>query len=230
MSPNRSAASWMPGVVVTSAIVVVARGVTSFIKESIDPLGGINSLWPLFGISNQLLSAIAFCVATTIIMKAHRRPYAWITVVPLVWLVTVTFSAGWQKSSRPIPNSASSRMRTLLPRARSPPLKRRNPDFNDHLDAAVCGVFLILVTVIIVDSVRVWYGILTRNPSFRRVWRSSTHEAIVRYPTSRLARELSDESAYARHLQLTGHVHSAAEWRAFIDHKHKRKYQNAKCC
>jgi len=45
-----------------------------------------------------------------------------------------------------------------------------------------------------------------------------------------LARELSDESAYARHLQLTGHPHSASEWRAFIDHKHKRKYQNGKCC
>ena len=53
--------------------------------------------------------------------------------------------------------------------------------------------------------------------------------AIVRYIIA-LARELSDESAYARHLQLTGHVHSAAEWRAFIDHKNKRKYQNAKCC
>jgi carbon starvation protein len=151
---------WMPGVILTSAVVVASWGYFLY-QGVIDPLGGINSLWPLFGISNQLLSAIALCVATTVIMKAHRLRYAWITVIPLIWLVAVTFTAGWQKIFAPEPKLGFlAHAAAVAASAKAATLAAQTQIFNDRLDAAVCGIFLFLVTVIIIDSLRVWYGIL----------------------------------------------------------------------
>jgi carbon starvation protein len=152
---------WMPGVIGASAVIVASWGYFLY-QGVIDPLGGINSLWPLFGISNQLLSAIAFCVATTVSLKAYRTRYAWITVVPLVWLVVVTFSAGWQKIFAPDPKLGFLSHAHLL-EAGKITAATQTQVFNDRLDAAVCATFLILVTAIIADSLRVWYGILSRK-------------------------------------------------------------------
>jgi len=126
----------------------------------LDPLGGINSLWPLFGISNQLLAAVALCLATTILVKMHRARYMWITCTPLAWLVTVTFTAGYHKILSPIPRVGFLAQAAQLSASGATDAATRALIFNARLDAAVCGVFLVLVATILVDSIRVWAGIL----------------------------------------------------------------------
>ncbi|MBV8553137.1 MAG: carbon starvation protein A [Acidobacteriaceae bacterium] len=157
---------WMPGVLLTSAAVVAAWGYFLY-QGVIDPLGGINSLWPLFGISNQLLSAIALCVATTVLIKMHRLKYIWITVAPLLWLVVVTFSAGWQKIFSPDPHlgflAHAGTLEAALATGRIAAGQVSQTHaiiFNERLDAAVCAAFLLLVAIVLLDSVRVWYGVL----------------------------------------------------------------------
>jgi carbon starvation protein len=156
--------SWMPGVMATSALIVGAWGYF-LIQGVLDPLGGINSLWPLYGTANQLLAAIALSVATTILLKMHGAKYLWITCVPLAWLVTVTFTAAWQKMFSPIPAigflAQANRLESSLRAGTAvDPAATRTLIFNARLDAVLCGVFLLLVTTILVDSMRVWIGIL----------------------------------------------------------------------
>jgi carbon starvation protein len=158
--------SWMPSVLGTSAIVVAAWGYFLY-QGVIDPLGGINSLWPLFGISNQLLASIALCVATTVLLKMYRARYVWITVVPLAWLVVVTFTAGIEKIFSPEPRIGflvhAATLENAIAAGKIAAAKlaeTRAVIFNERLDAVVCGVFLVLVGVILLDSLRVWYGLL----------------------------------------------------------------------
>jgi carbon starvation protein len=151
--------SSVPGMLATSGVIVAAWGY--FLFQGVrDPLGGINSLWPLFGIANQLLATIALCVATTILIKMHGAKYLWVTLVPLAWLVIVTFTAGWQKIFSPLPDLGFLAQAEKL--AAGPQTSATATlIFNSRLDAAVCGVFLVLVTVILIDSIRVWAGILS---------------------------------------------------------------------
>jgi carbon starvation protein len=166
LHPSLGRTSWMPGVIATSSAVVLAWGY--FLYQGVrDPLGGINSLWPLFGIANQLLAAIALCVATTILIKMHRLRYCWISGLPLVWLVIVTFTAAWQKISSRAPRigflAQADQLEAGL-RSGAVTGERiavtRTLIFNARLDAVVCAVSLLLVTVILIDSIRVWAGIL----------------------------------------------------------------------
>ena len=158
--------SWMPGVVASSAAIVLGWGY--FLVQGVrDPLGGINSLWPLFGIANQLLAAVALCVATTILIKMHRARFMWVTVVPLIWLVMVTFTAGYQKIFSPLPRlgflAEASQLEGALRSgsiATTHLAQTQALIFNARLNAVVCGFFMVLVTTILIDSIRVWVGIL----------------------------------------------------------------------
>ncbi|MDB4917915.1 MAG: carbon starvation protein CstA, partial [Gemmatimonadetes bacterium] len=160
--------TWTPAVVMSSAMFVAMWG--HFLWQGVnDPLGGINSLWPLFGIANQLLAAVALCVATTVIMRMGKARYAWITILPLTWLVIVTMSAGFIKLFSPLPKlgflahvrvlRAAEAAGTLPPGVKSQAILTQMIG-NDYLDAFVAGFFLLAVIVILADSIWCWVGVL----------------------------------------------------------------------
>ena len=151
--------SWYPSIMISSAVIVAGWGYFLY-QGVVDPLGGINSLWPLFGIANQLLAAVALCVGTTILIKMRKQRYAWVTVVPLVWLTAATLTAGWQKVFASDPRLGFlSHARTVLSTA---------PDaarliFNDRLDAALALSFMAVVVLVIAASAREWWLVLSRR-------------------------------------------------------------------
>jgi len=160
--------SWYPSVLLSSAMMVGAWGYFLY-QGVVDPLGGINSLWPLFGISNQLLAAIALCVATTILLKNGRAKYAWTTLAPLVWVLAIAMTAGYQKifsADLRIGFLAEAAQRSRRLAAGGLPaeevMKLERLIFNDYLDAAITGFFMVLVVVVVADSARAWF--VAMNP------------------------------------------------------------------
>jgi len=148
--------SWYPSVVATSALMVAAWGY--FLWQGVrDPLGGINSLWPLFGIANQLLATAALCIATTIILKTRRARYLPVTLAPLTFLVIVTFNASWHKIFDPDPRIG------FLAQARQLAAAGGNARliFNNRLDAVVTGILILMVTLLLIESLRQWVGALS---------------------------------------------------------------------
>jgi len=158
--------SWYPSIVFASAMVVAGWGY--FLVQGVnDPLGGINSLWPLFGISNQLLAAVALCVGTTVLIKGGNARYAWVTLAPLAWVLAVTLTAGWQKVFAADPRlgflaQAASYAEQVtagsLDAARGARLI-----FNDRLDAMVALAFMAVTVLVVAASAREWVLVLTRR-------------------------------------------------------------------
>jgi carbon starvation protein len=146
--------SWYPSIILASALVVMGWGYFLY-QGVIDPLGGINSLWPLFGIANQLLAAVALCVATTILVKMGRIRYAWTTLMPLAWLVIATLTAGYQKVFSPDPALGFLSHARSLANSTNPNAARMI--FNDRLDAALALFFMFIVLVVIAASAREWW-------------------------------------------------------------------------
>ncbi len=157
--------SWYPSILSTSSLIVLAWG--SFLWQGVkDPLGGINSLWPLFGIANQSLAIVALCVATTIIIKMGRSQYAAVTLAPLAWLVGVTFTASYHKVFDPNPKVGFLAHAQQLAAGVSGPATARLI-FNDRLDAVVTGVLIVMVGVIVLESTLGWARVLSGRAEAR---------------------------------------------------------------
>ncbi|MEV5895484.1 carbon starvation CstA family protein [Nonomuraea fuscirosea] len=159
-----SRVSWWPGLIASSAVVVAAWGY--FLYQGVnDPLGGINQLFPLFGIANQLLAAVALTVATTALIKSGRLKWAWVTGVPLAWDAAVTLTASYQKvfSADPTLGFFAQRDRyqaaldqgQLLAPAKTTDAMRQIV-VNSTVDGILAALFAILIIVVILDAARIW--------------------------------------------------------------------------
>jgi len=188
---------WMPGILLSSAMIVAMWGYFLY-QGVVDPLGGINSLWPLFGIGNQLLAAVALVVATTILLKMKKLQWIWVTLVPTVWLVIVTMTASYEKIFDSNPRigflSGANAMAAQITAGKIASERLAETHrliFNLHLNAVVTAVFALMVLVLVVEAIFQWYSILTRrreavlheSPYIATRWApnfsGATHDAVV---------------------------------------------------
>ena len=149
--------SWF-NTIVGSALAVVAWGYFLY-QGVIDPMGGINTLWPLFGISNQMLAGIALIACSVVLFKMKRERYAWVTLIPMAWLLVCTLTAGWQKVFSPLPSigflahaskfeDAVAAGKILAPATTMEEMQRII--FNDYVDGTLAALFVLVVVAIAV--------------------------------------------------------------------------------
>jgi carbon starvation protein len=161
--------NWYPGILLSSALIVGAWGYFLY-QGVVDPLGGINSLWPLFGISNQLLAAVALVVATTILLKMGRLKWIWVTLLPMAWLVAITMTASYQKIFSANPRigflSFANGLAAQIAAGKIPAAKIAETQrviFNQRLDAAVTAVLAIMILVLLAEALLQWHAIWGRD-------------------------------------------------------------------
>ena len=151
-----------------TAVFVAAWGWFLY-QGVIDPLGGINSLWPIFGVANQLLAVLALSLGTTVLIKMGRVRYLWVTVLPLVWLLAVTITAGWMKVFSADPrigflSQAAVLQRNLEAGGTANQLAEwRRVLFNTQVNAAVTAAFVVLVLLVVAVCGREWWLLLSRR-------------------------------------------------------------------
>jgi carbon starvation protein len=176
----RDTGRWAANIAAT-AITVAGWG-TILYQGVVDPLGGINTLWPLFGIANQMLAALALTLATVVLCKMKRARYSWVTGAPTAWLLVCTLTAGWQKLFNPDPAigfltharkfaDAAGAGGVLAPAKTMAEMNRIV--LNDRIDAILCGLFMTIVVANAVAGVAVILRAV-RDP------RSTAHEIGVR--------------------------------------------------
>jgi carbon starvation protein len=166
--PALGRTSWYPGVILTSGLVVSGWGWLLY-NGVIDPLGGVNSLWPLFGIANQMLAGIALCVGTTILVKTGKARYFWVTAAPLSWLLVVTSTAAMEKLFSPelrigFLAHAQDLSRQLAEGKLAVDMAAKAPRliFNDYLDAGLTLLFVSVSWILVFETIRAcrthWIG------------------------------------------------------------------------
>ncbi|MFC3884530.1 carbon starvation CstA family protein [Bacillus songklensis] len=153
---------------IATALCVLSWGYFLY-QGVIDPLGGINTLWPLFGIANQMLAGIALLLGTTILFKMGKKAYVWVTLVPTTWILIVTMTAGWQKLFHENPKigflahanvfkGALDEGKVLAPAANKEQMKQII--MNDYVDAALCGIFMLVVVAVLISATRIWIKVI----------------------------------------------------------------------
>jgi carbon starvation protein len=162
--------SWYPSILISSGLIVAGWGYFLYIGV-VDPNGGINILWPLFGISNQLLASIALCIATGIIVKSGKLRYAWVTGVPLAWLAFITTVASWEKvvsddvrvgflaAANQLADKLAAGTLSEAQVAVAPQLI-----FNQRLDAVLTVFLCVILWIVIADTARVCWRVVKGLP------------------------------------------------------------------
>jgi len=182
--PLRHTGSWAANLLSTT--LCVAMWGYFLYQGVVDPLGGINTLWPLFGISNQMLAGIALMLATVVLIKMKRERYAWVTIVPTIWLSVCTLTAGLQKLFHPDPKisflahasrfgDALAQGQVLAPAKTIGEMQRIV--FNDYVDAGMCALFVgVVLCTIVFGIIAGWRGLQT--PKVTALEAPTSREAI----------------------------------------------------
>jgi carbon starvation protein len=162
--------SLIPNIIAT-ALCVLFWGYFLY-QGVIDPLGGINTLWPLFGIANQMLAAIALLLGTTILYKMGKKAYVWVTLLPTTWLLIVTLTAGWQKIFHDNPKIGFLAHANIFKEAynngkvqapATSPAQMKQVLINDYVDTTLCAIFMAVVIVVLISAIRIWIKVLTNH-------------------------------------------------------------------
>lgn len=158
----------LPANIIATTLCVLGWGYFLY-QGVIDPLGGINTLWPLFGIANQMLAAIALLLGTTILFKMGKKAYVWVTLIPTTWILVVTMTAGFQKlfhqnpkigflSHAKVFKDALNEGKILAPATTVEQMKQII--MNDYVDAILCGIFMLVVISMLIFSANMWLKVL----------------------------------------------------------------------